>query len=77
MNALLSGIQQMTDEELAQLSEAIDSELASRQKSHDPIPDSARRRANARQQSYRRSIGASAPPIKAIGLRERRRTRAA
>ena len=73
MSAYLNRVQQMSDEELLGFAEAIDFELERRQESLDPIPDSARRRANARQQSYRRSLGASAPPIRAIGLRDVRR----
>ena len=73
MSAYLNRVQQMSDEELLGFAEAIDFELERRQESLDPIPDSARRRANARQQSYRRSIGAYAPPLRAIGLRDVRR----
>jgi hypothetical protein len=73
MSTYLSRVQQMSDEELLAFAEAIDLELERRQESLDPIPDSARRRANARQQSYRRSVGASAPPIRAVGLRDQQR----
>jgi hypothetical protein len=73
MSTYLNRVQQMSDEELLAFAEAIDFELERRQESLDPIPDSARRRANARQQSYRRSVGASAPPIRAVGLRDTRR----
>ena len=73
MSEYLNRVQQMSDEELLGFAEAIDLELKRRQECLDPIPDSARRRANARQHSYRRSLGASAPPIRAIGLRDVRR----
>ena len=68
MNAILKRLQQMHDDELLNLSEAIDSELERRLERTDPIPESARRRAIARQNSYRRSNGAAAPPVRAVGL---------
>ena len=68
MNTILKRIQQLSDAELFGLSEAIDVELERRGESGDEVPDSARRRAVARQQSYRRRIGSTAPPIKATGL---------
>ncbi len=73
MSSYLSRVQQMSDEDLTAFAEAIDFELERRRESLDPIPESARRRANARQHSYRRSVGAAAPPIKAVGLRDPRR----
>lgn len=77
MKPILKRLKQMGDDELLGLSEAIDVELDCRLETIDSIPDSARRRANARQQSYRHSNGSSAPPIRAVGLRETRRPRAA
>lgn len=77
MNSLLRRIQQMGDDELLGLSEAIDFELDRRLETTDPIPDSARRRAHSRQNSYRRATGSAAPPIRAVGLRDVRRPRAA
>jgi hypothetical protein len=77
MTAFLKRLHQMNDEDLRELAGAIDVELDRRQESLDPIPDSARRRANVRQRSYRRSSGASAPPIREVGLRETRRGHAA
>jgi hypothetical protein len=77
MNAILKRLHQMSDDELLNLSETIDLELESRLERTDVVPESARRRALAREQSYRRSTGSAAPPIRAIGLRDTRRQRAA
>ncbi len=73
MNAILKRLQQMSDDDLLGLSEAIDIELESRLDRTESIPDSARRRAVSRDHSYRRSNGASAPPVRAVGLRDTRR----
>jgi hypothetical protein len=78
MNALLKRLHSLGDDELLSLSEAIDVEFERRLERTDMIPESARSRAIARGQSYRRSTGSAAPPIRAIGLREDvRRKRAA
>ena len=77
MNAILKLMRKLGDDELLGLSEAIDLELEHRLERIDMIPDSARRRALAREQSYRHCNGSSAPPIRAVGLRETRRQRAA
>ena len=77
MSSLLKRLQQMGNDELLGLSEAIDFELDQRLENSDPIPDSARRRANSRQQCYRHSTGSAAPPIRAVGLKDVRRRRAA
>ena len=77
MNAILKRLQQLDNDDLLSLSEAIDVEFENRLDRNDGIPDSARRRALAREQSYRHSTGASAPPIRAVGLRDTRRHRAA
>lgn len=77
MNTILKRLHQLGEDDLLSLSEAIDVELEQRQGRMDNVPDSARRRAVARGQSYRRCNGASAPPIRAIGLRDIRRNRAA
>ena len=77
MNAILKRLQQLGDDDLLNLSEAIDVELESRLSRNEGIPDSARRRALARGHSYRHCNGAAAPPIRAIGLRDTRRNRAA
>ena len=78
MNTFLKRLNSLGDDELLSLSEAIDLEFEHRLERSDTIPESARSRAIARGQSYRRSTGAAAPPIRAIGLREDvRRRRAA
>jgi hypothetical protein len=77
MNAILKRLEQMVDDELLTLSEAIDVELERRLSRAETAPESARSRAIARGQSYRRTTGATAPPIRAVGLRDTRRHRAA
>jgi hypothetical protein len=53
---------------LYNLSEAIDLEMQRRGELMADVPESARRRALLREQSYRRRTGALAPPIRAVGL---------
>jgi hypothetical protein len=77
MNAILKRIPTLCDDDLLCLSEAIDVELDGRLDRTESIPESARRRAVSRNHSYRRSNGAAAPPIRAVGLRDVRRNRAA
>ncbi len=77
MNAILKRLHQLGNDELLSLSEAIDIEWEHRSARSEGIPDSARRRALSREQSYRHNTGASAPPIRAVGLRDTRRYRAA
>jgi hypothetical protein len=68
MNALLKRLGQLADQDLYCLCEAIDLELQRRDDLAGDLSESARRRANDRQQSYRRRTGAFAPPIRAVGL---------
>ena len=68
MNTILKQIIELSDAELYSLSDAVDAELDRHNESVDEFPDSARRRAVERQQSYRRRVGSSAPPVKAAGL---------
>ena len=68
MNAILKHLRQLAEGELFDLSEAIDLELQRRDDLIGETPESARRRAVERQQSYRRRTGASAPPVRAVGL---------
>jgi hypothetical protein len=77
MNAILKRLQRLGNDDLLNLSEAIDVELEQRLERTGAIPESARSRAIARGQSYRHSTGASAPPIRAVGLRDTGRHRAA
>lgn len=76
MNAILKRLHKLAEDDLMALSEAIDVELESRQ-DIQAIPESARSRAIARGQSYRRTTGAMAPPIRAVGFRDTRPNRAA
>jgi IS5 family transposase len=75
MDAILSRLHRLSDDELLSLSEAIDMELERRLDRQDDIPDSARRRAIQRQKSYRRSLGSSAIPVKLSGMKDTRRRR--
>jgi hypothetical protein len=73
MNYILNQLRRLSDDELICISEAIDIELDRRLEVMEEIPDSAKRRAVKRQKSYRRSLGSSAPPIRAVGLKDNRR----
>jgi len=73
MKSLLKRLHKLSDGELVDLSEAIDGELERRSDRADEVPESARRRAVQRSQSYRRDTGSTALPIMVAGLRERRR----
>lgn len=78
MNVILKRLRGLDDDELLSISEAIDAELELRLDRTDAIPESARSRAVAREQSYRQRLGSAAPPIRAVGLgRDSRRNRAA
>lgn len=78
MNSILKHLRKLADDELLAVSEAIDIELERRlERTEEEIPDSARRRAVQRDQSYRRATGASAPPIYAVGLGKQKDRRAA
>ncbi len=75
MQTIIKQLRELGIEELLAISEAIDLELGSRLERGEEIPDSARRRAVMREQSYRKSTGSSAPPVRATGLKERRKRR--
>jgi hypothetical protein len=73
MRSLFKQLRQFTEDELLQLSEAVDQEITSRTANDGEVPDSARRRAVRRSQSYRQSTGSSAPPVRFAGLKEKRK----
>lgn len=75
MHSIVKKLSKLTDDELMFVSEAIDTELGCRMDRADEVPESARRRAVMRGQSYRHSTGAAAPPVRAIGLKEQRQRR--
>jgi hypothetical protein len=77
MKTIFKNLNKLNADELLALSEAIDLELDRRQERTEEIPESARRRAILRDQSYRRSTGASAPPVRTTGLKEQRKGRRA
>jgi hypothetical protein len=68
MNSIVKHLSELSEPELFSLVEAIDAEMERREKEGEDVPDSARRRAVERQQSYRRRVGTSAPPVKVTGL---------
>lgn len=68
MNTILKRLNQLADCDLFDLSEAIELELQRREELTTEVPESARRRAIERGQSYRRRTGAFAPPVRAVGL---------
>jgi len=72
---LALNLNNLNNDELLSLSEAIDLELVRRQERIEEIPESARRRAVLRDQSYRRSTGSSAPPVRVTGLKEQHKRR--
>jgi hypothetical protein len=75
MKAIDKNLNNLNNDELQALSEAIDLELERREQRMEEVPQSARRRAVLRDQSYRRSTGSSAPPVRVTGLKEPRRRR--
>jgi hypothetical protein len=77
MNAFLKRLYDLADDELLGISKAIEIELERRLDGIDETPESARQRAISREQSYRRSTGSAAPPIRAVGLRKVRDHRVA
>ncbi|MGA2034884.1 MAG: hypothetical protein ABSG68_21755 [Thermoguttaceae bacterium] len=68
MNAILKQLLQLADQDLYDLSEAIDVELQRRAQFLDESAESAKRRATDRDQSYRRRTGAAGAPVRAVGL---------
>ena len=69
MNTILRQLQELADADLYALCEAVDMELQRREEvTDDEVPDSARRRAVEREQSYRRRNGSAAPPIRIVGF---------
>jgi len=75
VKSILKQLNKLGDDELLVVSDAIDAELERRMEREDILPDSARRRAVQRSQSYRAKTGASAPPVALTGLKQGRRTR--
>ena len=77
MNAVLKRLRKLADDELLEVSEAIDRELDARLKLSDRYPESARGRAVQRAKSYRHCNGAAALPVRVTGMRPTRRRRLA
>jgi hypothetical protein len=73
VQTILKRLKQLGEDELLMISEAIDVEMERRQERIEEIPDSARRRAVMRGQSYRRATGSTALPIRITGLKEQRK----
>ena len=72
MKSILNLLVDLADADLYALCEAIDMELQRREEPVSEVPDSARRRAIEREQSYRQRTGAAAPPVRIIGIGKRR-----
>ena len=77
MDAVLRRLRKLADDELLEVSGAIDLELDRRLEISDLHPESARHRAIQRSKSYRHCNGAAAPPVRATGMRPTRRRRLA
>ena len=75
VNGVIKQLKSFTEDELLAVSEAIDMEMERRMDREDIVPDSARRRAIQRQQSYRKSTGSSAPRVALTGMKGHRRRR--
>ncbi|MBN2579106.1 MAG: hypothetical protein JXB10_08955 [Pirellulales bacterium] len=75
MHSIFKKLQELTNDELLELSEVLDGEIESRTIATEEIPDSARRRAVQRSKSYRHRTGSAAPPVRYTGLKEQRRKR--
>ena len=69
MNDYLKQAQHLSTDDLLNLSDAISEEMDRRLRRAEAFPDSARRRSNRRQASYRRDAGSAASPIRAVGFR--------
>ena len=70
MKSILSELQELADSDLFALCEAVDMELQRRESLTADVPDSARRRAIERGESYRRRTGAVRRPFSRVGLRK-------
>ncbi len=68
MKSIINQLQELADADLYALSEALDMEMQRREDAIGEVPDSARRRAVEREQSYRRRTGAGAPPVRIAGI---------
>ena len=68
MKMILKLVEVLADADLYALCEAIDMELQRREDAIGEVPDSVRRRAVEREQSYRRRNGAGAPPVRITGI---------
>jgi hypothetical protein len=75
MLSIFKKLRDLSDDELLELSEALDTEVNSRSLAIEEVPDSARRRAVERGQSYRRRTGSSATPVRYTGLKDQREKR--
>jgi len=77
MKSILRQLQELADTDLFVLSEAVDLELNRRDEVVGEAPDSARRRALEREESYRRRNGSTAPPVRIVGIKPMPRRHAA
>ncbi len=68
MNSIVKRLRKLADDELLAIGEAVDIELARRLDREEDAPDSARKRAVQRSQSYRHETGAAGVPIRVAGM---------
>jgi hypothetical protein len=68
MHSIMKQLKDLAEADLYALSEAVDLELQRREDVGGDVPESARRRAVEREQSYRHRVGAGAPPVRIVGL---------
>ena len=69
MNSMLGKMRKLGDDELYVISDAIDAEIARREKQTDVMDVSPRQRANERSQSYRRKNGTGGESALVIGVK--------
>ena len=77
MDSIFKRLRSLAEDELLAISQAIDDELSRRLSRDEDLPDSAKRRAVMRSQSYRRNTGSSAAPVFSTGIGKDPRRRAA
>jgi hypothetical protein len=75
MQSIINRLSNLENEELLILCEALDAEFERRVERLEEYPDSARMRARQRKQSYRTNIGAKAPPVHTVGMKNSGRKR--
>jgi hypothetical protein len=75
MQSIIGRLPHLDDEQLLILIEALDAEFDRRKERMAEYPDSARMRARQRDQGYRTNLGAKAPPVRTVGMKNSGRKR--